>query len=94
MAVVFLLSMVVEFLTELVKDIVTSIQCKDWWTAGVKTVAIVLGVLVANVANSELLPLIGMTSFNSPGLVSVVGLIISAGSTKVYDLTKRLKDAK
>lgn len=85
------LSFVVEYLTGIAKDVYETIKNKDYWSLTVKLTALVIGVLIAFVVNSEVLPLIGMQAFTIP-LVIVAGLILSAGSTKVYDLFDRIKN--
>lgn len=85
------LAFVVEYLTGIAKDIYTAIKDKDYWSLTIKLTALVIGVLIALVVNYEVLPLIGMQAFTIP-LVIVAGLILSAGSTKVYDLFDRIKN--
>lgn len=85
------LSFVVEYLTGIAKDVYETIKNKDYWSLVVKLTALIIGVLIAFVVNSEVLPLLNLGQFTAP-LVVVAGLVISAGSTKVYDLFDRIKN--
>lgn len=85
------LALVVEFLTQIGKDIINAIQNKDWWDLGVKALAVVIGIAVAIIANKELLPLLGHDPLESGGLIALAGIGISAGATKVFDLFNRIR---
>lgn len=87
-------SMLVEFLVEIVKDIIEAIKSRDYWTVGVRLVSILFGLIVAFIVDLELLPLMGVAPYTTYGLVTLSGLVISAGSAKVYDLTTRLREGK
>lgn len=94
LAIIIALAVLVEFLVELLKDIFEAVKTRDFWTVAVKISAIAIGESIAFIGNREILPLLGSESFNVYGTIAVVGLVISAGSTKVFDLTKRLKKSE
>lgn len=87
------LAMVVEFLTEIVKGIVNSLKTKDVELTIIQLVAIIFGEIVAFVSYKELLPILQIQQKDNVfGLIALMGLIISAGSTKVFDLFKRIRE--
>lgn len=85
------LSIVCEYIVQLVKDISESIQTKNYWTVTVKLLAIVIGVLISFVVNYEIFPLLNTKPVNAPATIVIIGVCISAGSGLFFDLIKRLK---